>query len=87
MDLLDLLKQTGGPGIALGVMAWMVKYFMAKLDERDKAQREVSDKIVASLERNTAAMERAAAVMERLDRMHEVSQPGIRVVSSNSAGG
>lgn len=85
MDLLDLVKQTGGPGIALVVMAWMVKYFMSKLDERDKAQREVIEKTAASLERSAAIMERAVSVMERVERMHEVSQPGIRVVGNTGS--
>lgn len=81
MDLLDLLKQTGGPGIALIVMAYMVRYFMGKLDERDKQQREVMDKVVVALERNTVAHERVLTALEREHRCPplEASQPGVRV--------
>lgn len=85
VDLLDLLKQTGGPGIAILVMAYMVKYFMGKLDERDKQQKEVIEKVIVALDRNTQAHERVLAVLEREQRegvrghVNEVSQPGARV--------
>lgn len=58
MDILELVKATGGPGVALLVMAYMVKYFMNKLDERDKSQQEV-------IAKNTLVMERVLFVLEQ----------------------
>lgn len=64
---------------AVGVLVWMVRYFMGKLDSRDAQWCNV----IAIIEKNTASNEKLAHAVERLEaRMERVenSSPALRMV-------
>jgi hypothetical protein len=62
----EAIKALGPTGAVLGVLIWVIRYFMEKLDAMAKKQDEKDTQVLALLGGNVAAMERFTAAIDGL---------------------
>ena len=77
----QIVSAAGGPLGAVGVMAWMVRWLMLRMEDAAKGQRETLERLSGVIDRNTTALAEVRATLARCPGHpgNEVSSPEIKV--------